>query len=70
MQNASNDTSMISRKSHEVIYGRFNNLIIWLHNVIIFSQELSATHFLMQKLNLSSEKLRGTSGACPSGKLR
>ena len=30
--------------------------IIWCRNIIIFSQELSAAHFLVYKLNLSSEK--------------
>ena len=30
-------------------------MIIWPHNTITFSQELSATHFLVKKLNLSSE---------------
>ena len=31
-------------------------MIIWPRNIIIFSQELSATHFLVYKFNLSSEK--------------
>ena len=44
---------------------RCHATIIWPHNIITSSQELSATNPLVKKLNLSSEK-KNLDGTCPS----
>ena len=44
------DTTNLQRKT--LSYA----MIIWPRDIIIFSEELSATHFLVEKLSLTSEK--------------
>ena len=43
-------------------------MIIWPHNVIILSQELSVLDTFWHKSSIHHQK-RGTNGACPLGKL-